>query len=154
MITIIWLPIILGFICVILAGTLNKMMKNKIKTWKYQENIKSDSHKPLLKYIIKALVYVIGFIFTYTMFYSFYMYGTAVEEALKGNEIASKELDNSFIDKEKGDNIVGTFIISFLSLSTIFAAGFFNSIFQFIKNIRCKNQITTRTKHEKVNTSY
>ncbi|MBG9206955.1 hypothetical protein H0243_14265 [Staphylococcus sciuri] len=121
----IWLPIILSLVCLFIYY-LVKEVPPKVGL---RKSIKNRLEKRIIvsEQIKKAILYLIGLILIYSMFYSVLNIFLLLENTLEGNAIIQPELKKVELNEGKAQTLLSTMLMSYIILSTFFAGGFIRS---------------------------
>ncbi|WP_239710656.1 hypothetical protein [Mammaliicoccus sp. E-M21] len=120
------LPIVLGLMCLFVIY-LAKEVPSKIGI---KKGIKARLEKDIVvsKQIKKAILYLIGFVLIYSLFYSVVNSFLLLESTLEGNAIIKPELENVEINEGKAQTLLNVMLVSYITLSTFFAGSFIKSV--------------------------
>lgn len=123
-----WLPILLSILFLVLTD----LIKGINSSFGIQKSIKERFKKRIIvsKQLKQTVLFFIGFLLVYIMFYSVYNSFELLRSSLEGNVIIKPELKNVEINEKKGQNLLSMMLISYLALSTFFAGGFIKSVFK------------------------
>lgn len=123
-----WLPILLSIIFLLLTY----LIKDLTSAIGVKKSMKDRLKKRIVvsKHLKQTVLFLIGFIFVYIMFYSFYNSFELLRNSLEGNAIIKPELKNVEINEKEAQNLLSIMLISYTTLSTFFAGGFIKSVFK------------------------
>lgn len=142
MMSIFWLPIVLSLVCLFIYY-LVKEVPPKVGL---RKSIKNRLEKRIIvsKQLKRAILYLIGLILIYSMFYSVVNIFLLLENKLEGNTIIQPELKNIEVNEGKAQTLLSTMLMSYVILSTFFAGGFIRSATKTIVGIMKNRNLNAR----------
>ncbi|WP_436867952.1 hypothetical protein [Mammaliicoccus sciuri] len=138
----IWLPILLSLVC-LFVYYLIKEVPPKVGL---RKSIKHRLEKRIIvsKEVKRAVLYLIGLILVYSMFYSVTNIFLLLENTLEGNTIIQPELKNVELNEGKAQTLLSMMLMSYIVLSTFFAGGFIRSTTKSIVGMIKNKKLNTR----------
>lgn len=137
-----WLPIVLSLVCLFVYYLIKEVppkvgLRKSIKHRLEKRNI-------VFKQLKSAILYLIGLVLIYSMFYSVANMFLLLENTLEGNTIIQPELKNVEVNEGKAQTLLNIMLMSYIILSTFFAGGFIRSMIKTIVGLMKNKKLSAR----------